>query len=158
MKDLKLVVSKFSEAKKEISLVRNSITLHQNKLEALENHSSRNNKSKRYTESEEREASESIESKVKDVISDKLGIDGDIERAHRVEGKTRQQHGNQVSEPERPPGSRTIVCRLRNWKRQEEILRKARREKPDGLFISEDLSPETLAKRVYQLCSSSEGS
>ena len=81
MKDLKLVVSKFSEAEKEISLVR-------------------------------------------------------------------QQHGNQVSEPEWPPGPRTIVCRLRNRKQKEEILRKARREKPDGLFISEDLSPETLAKRV----------
>ena len=99
-------------------------------------------------ESVERETWDPIESKVKDVISDKLGIDVDIERAHRVERKTRQQHGNQVNEPERPPGPRTIVCRLRNWKQKEEILRKARREKPFCLFISEDLSPETLAKRV----------
>ena len=30
---------------------------------------------------------------------------------------------------------------------KEDILRKARRVKPKGLFISEDLSPETLAKR-----------
>ena len=38
---LKSVVSKLFEAEKEISLIRNSITLHQNKLEALENHSRR---------------------------------------------------------------------------------------------------------------------
>ena len=70
-------------------------------------------------ESAERETWESIESKVKDVISDKLGIDADIELAHRVKRKPRQQHGNQVNkpeQPERPPGPRTIVCGLRNWK------------------------------------------
>ena len=55
-----------------------------------------------------------------------------------------------MREAERPPGPRTIICRLRNWK-QKEILRKARQEKPDGLFISEDLSPETLAKCVPQV-------
>ena len=55
-------------------------------------------------------------------------------------------HRNQVSEPEqleRRPGLRTIVCRLRKWKQIEEILRKAKREKPDGMFIGEGLSPET---------------
>ena len=95
MKDLKLVSSKFSEAEKEISLVRNSITLHQNKLEALENHSRRNNvRVNGIPESVERETWESIKSKVKDVINDKLGIAADIERAHCVERKTRQQFGN----------------------------------------------------------------
>ena len=64
---------------------------------------------------------------------------------------SRQQRGNHLSEPDRPPGPRTIVCRLRNWKQKEDILRKARREKPDGLFISEDLSPETLPKREPQV-------
>ena len=72
---------------------------------------------------------------MKDVISDKLG-------------NHTKEHANQLSQLERPPGPRTIVCRLRNWKQKEEILRKARREKPDGLFISEDLSPETLTKRL----------
>ena len=146
MQDLKPVFSKFAEAEKEINLVKNSITLRQNKLEALENHSRRNNiRVNGIPESVEKETWESIESKAKDVISDKRGIGADIERAHRVERKTRQRHGNQVSEPERPPGPRTIACRLRNWKQKEEILRKARREKPGGLFISEDLLPETLA-------------
>ena len=59
------------EAEKEISLVKHSITLHQNKLEALENHSKRNNiRVNGIPESVERETWESIESKVKDVISD----------------------------------------------------------------------------------------
>lgn len=50
-----------------------------------------------------------------------------------------------------PTGPRTIVCRIRDWKQKEEILRKARRVKPEGLFISEDVAPETLAKREPQL-------
>ena len=50
-----------------------------------------------------------------------------------------------------PTGPRTIVCRLRDWEQKEEILRKVRRVKPPGLFVSEDLAPETLAKREPQI-------
>ena len=46
---------------------------------------------------------------------------------------------------------RTIVCRLRDWKQKEGILRAARQTKPTGLFVSEDLAAETLDKRSRQL-------
>ena len=45
---------------------------------------------------------------------------------------------------------RTIVCRLRNWKERETILKCARRIKPDNIFVKEDLSPATLEKRESQ--------
>ena len=64
--------------------------------------------------------------------------------SERIQGNN--MHRSQMSELEqleRPPRLRTIVCRLRNWKQIEEILRKAKRETPDGMFISEGLSPET---------------
>ena len=99
VQDLKPFFPKLAEVEKEICLVKDSITLHQNKLEALENHSMRNNIRVNglngIHESAEGETWESIESKGKDVTSDKLGIDADIERTHPVERKPRQQHGNQ---------------------------------------------------------------
>ena len=53
VEDLKPFFPKLAEVEKEICLVKNSITLHQNKLEALENHSMRNNikseRTERYT-------------------------------------------------------------------------------------------------------------
>ena len=46
---------------------------------------------------------------------------------------------------------RTIVCRLKNWKQKEAVVRKARKEKPEGLFICEDLAVATLEKRAGQV-------
>ena len=46
---------------------------------------------------------------------------------------------------------RTIVCRLRDWKQREQVLRKARKEKPVGLHISEDIAFATLKKREAHL-------
>ena len=43
------------------------------------------------------------------------------------------------------------MCRLRDWKQREQFLRKARREKPTDLYISEDLSPVTLQKGEPQI-------
>ena len=43
---------------------------------------------------------------------------------------------------------RIIVCRLRDWKQKEGILRAARQTKPLGLFVSEDLAAETLDKQL----------
>ena len=36
------------------------------------------------------------------------------------------------------------MCRLSSWKQKEAVVRKARKEKPEGLFICEDLSQMTL--------------
>ena len=46
---------------------------------------------------------------------------------------------------------RTIVCRLRDWKQREQVLRKTRREKPTDLYISENLSPAISQKREPQI-------
>ena len=80
---------------------------------------------------------------VKAVIKDKLQIDMDIERAHRVERRKSSKRQN-TNQP------RTIVCRLRDWKHREAVVRKARKVKPEGLYVSEDLAPETLLKREAQ--------
>ena len=87
---------------------------------------------------------EVLEAKVKAVIKEKLQIDVDIERAHRVERRkpSKRQNTNQP---------RTIVCRLRVWKQREAVVRKARKVKPEGLYVSEDLAPETLLKREAQI-------
>ena len=67
-----------------------------------------------------------------------------IERAHRVGARPSAADGIN----RRP---RTIVCYLRVWKQKDEILRAARRIKPSGIFVSEDLANETMDKRKAQL-------
>ena len=147
--DLKPVETKLRDAEKDIEVVKHSITLHKNKMEYMENQSRRNNiRINGVPEALDGETWESAESKAKEAIRENLGIEADIERAHRVQRKPRQQSSNQPDEPAQPAGPRTIVCRIRDWKQKEEILRNARRMKPEGLFISEDLAPETL-ESVY---------
>lgn len=69
----------------------------------------------------------------------------DIEREHRVERKKKPEAAEKSGQP------RTIVCRLKNWKQKEAVVRKAMKEKPVGLFICEDLSVATLEKRANQV-------
>ena len=45
----------------------------------------------------------------------------------------------------------TIVCRLRDWKQREQDLRKARKAKPVGLHVSEEVAFSTLKKREAHL-------
>ena len=76
---------------------------------------------------------------VKQVLKDELNLDSapDIERAHRV-GKSSRRQASAQNSASRPL---TIVCRLRDWKERETILKCARRIKPDNIFVKEDLSP-----------------
>ena len=46
---------------------------------------------------------------------------------------------------------RMSVCKLRCWKQREAVLKKARKSKPSGLFISEDLALATLQRRAAQV-------
>ena len=69
-----------------------------------------------------------------------------IERAHSTGARSRPGAANGINR--RP---RSIVCRLRDWKQKDEILRAARRMKPPGMFLSEDLANETMEKRKAQL-------
>ncbi|CAH3034759.1 unnamed protein product, partial [Porites lobata] len=71
----------------------------------------------------------------------------DIERAHRVE---RRKSGG-INQHQADAKPRVIVCRLSSWKQKEAVVRKARKEKPEGLFICEDLSQATLEKRKPHL-------
>ena len=43
--------------------------------------------------------------------------------------------------------SRTIICRLENWKQKNPILKAARTVNPDGMFVNEDLAAEILQRR-----------
>ena len=63
-----------------------------------------------------------------------------IVRAHRV--------SRVASGPRRRP--RIIVCKLRDFKQKEQILKVTRRIKPVGLYVNEDLAKETLDKREEQ--------
>lgn len=64
-----------------------------------------------------------------------------------IEWKGKRNH-RQLKKSGQP---RTIVCRPKNWKQKEAGVRKARKEKPEGLFICEDLAVATLEKRANQV-------
>ena len=48
-------------------------------------------------------------------------------------------------------GPKTVICKLYDWKEKEIILRQARRLKPVGIYVNEDVAEETLKKRKDQL-------
>ena len=117
------------------------------KLEYLENQSRRNNIRVSGIPESPDETWEVAEAKVKQAIQEQLGVDVDIERAHRVERRNRDR-SSQDTQQRKP---RTIVCKLRCWKQREAVLKKARKSKPSGLFISEDLVLATLQRRAAQV-------
>ena len=89
----------------------------------------------------------SLKSKLVGAIKEKLIIEVDIERAHRVE---RRKSGG-INQHQADAKPRVIVCRLSSWKQKEAVVRKARKKKPEGLFICEDLSQAMLEKRKPHL-------
>ena len=133
------------KAQKEVQRLDAALSSQLLSMEYLENQSHRNNiRVNGIAESSTRESWDEAEAKVQKAVKAKLGIDLDIERAHRVERKVK---------PGQPPStkSRTIICKLRDWKQREEVLRKARKEKPTGIYIMEDLASATLKKREPQV-------
>lgn len=66
----------------------------------------------------------------------------EIECAHRT-GRPRRHDGT--------PKLRTVVCMFTSYKAKEAILKKARRIKPEGLKVFEDLAKGTMEKRSMQL-------
>ena len=108
-------------------------------MEYLENQSRRNNiRIDGIVEEEENESWDTTAEKVKQALTEKLNLadSPDIEHAHRV--------GRIVGGSRRRP--RTIVCRLRDWRQKDLIIRNARRLKPTGFFVNEDLPKETIEK------------
>ena len=133
------------KAQKEVQRSDAALSSQLLSMEYLENQSRRNNiRVNGIAESSTRESWDEAEAKVQKAVKAKLGIDLDIERAHRVERKVK---------PGQPPSTkpRTIICKLRDWKQREEVLRKAHKEKPTRIYIMEDLVSATLKKREPQV-------
>ena len=142
IKDLKPCSSRLHEVEEEIEKMCGSLDYHTDKIEYLENQSRRSNIRIDGIREEEAETWDNTETKVKEILKEKLNLDEepDIERAHRVGRRANATTGS-VRRP------RTIVCRLRDWKQKEQIIRSARRIKPPGISVDEDLAQETLDKR-----------
>ena len=141
--ELKQGKSKLYEIEADVDDINNSIDYHIDKLEYLENQSRRNNiRIDGIVEVEENESRNTTAEKVKQVLAEKLNLADclHIERAHRV--------GRIVGGSRRRP--RKIVCRLRDCRQKDLIIRNARRLKPTGLFVNEDLAKETMEKREEQ--------
>ena len=145
--DLGQMAAKLKDAEEEIGTLQTELRTQDSKLEYLENQSRRNNIRVSGIPESPNETWDVAETKVKQAIQEQLGIEVDIERAHRVERRNRDRN-SQDTQQGKP---RTIVCKLRCWKQREAVLKKARKSKPSGLFISEDLALATLQRRVGQV-------
>ena len=135
----------------ELDDIQYALNKHEDKMEYLENQSRRNNIRIDGIAEVGNETWLDTETKAKQILKEKLNLDcePEIERAHRVGLKPRTTAPNVADGLRTRP--RTIVCRLRDWKQKEGILRAARLTKPTGMFVSEDLAAETLDKRSKQL-------
>lgn len=142
---LDTMATKLEDAEGEIGSLQKTLDEQSSKMEYLENQSRRNNIRVSGIPESADETWEIVEEKVKKAIREKLDMEIDIERAHRVERKKKPERAKKSGQP------RTIVCRLKNWKQKEAVVRKARKEKPEGLFICEDLAVATLEKRASQV-------
>lgn len=141
VEELKPLRADFVKVKKQLDLLSKELDSHSLKLEYLENQSRRNNIRLNGIPESSKESWEDTEAKVKAAIKSKLNINVDIVRAHRVDARNSTKGRPNTNKP------RTIVCKIRDWKQREEVLRKARKEKPVGLHISEDIALATLLKR-----------
>ena len=144
---LKIEAPKLVGAEKDIVEIKNTVELQGNKIEYQENQSRRTNIRVFGIPESAGETWEMAETKVKDAIKERFNIEVDIELTHRVE---RRKTGG-INQHQADAKPRVIVCRLNSWKQIEAVVRKARKEKPEGLFICEDLSQATLGKRKPHL-------
>ena len=138
---LKPKVDQLHEVEQEIDNIQVSIDDQRGKLTYLENQSRRNNLRIDGIPEEEGETWETSEQKVKEAIKNKLRlqIDVNIERTHRV--------GKRLSNRGRSDKPRTIVCRLRDWKQKEPILKVSTTVKTRGIFVNEDFAYATIQRR-----------
>lgn len=117
-----------------------------NKTTYLENQSRRNNIRVIGIQEKAHETWEESEAVVKSALVEKLNLPFQprIERAHRT-GKFTNHDGTPRN------GPRPIICRLYDWKEKEIIIKEARKKKPEGLFVNEDVAEATLEKRRSQI-------
>ena len=97
MEELKPVQAELIKTNKEIERLNSNLSSQSLSLEYMENQSRRNNIRVNGILESSREAREEAEEKVKDAVKTKLGININIERAHRVERKHRQGKESNVN-------------------------------------------------------------
>lgn len=126
----------------QLNDTKNLMNKCQEKNTYLENQSRRNNIRVYGVEEKPRETWEETEAALKSILIEKLQLPSEprIERARRT-GKPTKPDGSPRQ------GPRPIICRLYDWKEKESILKQARRMKPSGLYIHEDVAEATLEKR-----------
>lgn len=146
--DLKEAADSIDEMEEELDDIQTGLHKQEEKLVYLENQSRRNNVRIDGIPEQHNETWLNTETKVKEVLQEKLNpsFEPMIERAHRTGARPRSGAADDINT--RP---RTIVCRLRDWRQKDDILRAARRIKPSGIFVNEDLANETIEKRKRQV-------
>ena len=84
----------------------------------------------------------SMRTKIQNIITDKLGIESDVEidRCHRI-GPCKTKTDQDQDRP------RTVVCRINRFKDKQHILNNAKKLKNTGIFIYEDFSNDTMELR-----------
>ncbi|MCP4483312.1 MAG: hypothetical protein GY823_01945 [Flavobacteriaceae bacterium] len=160
---LQFTQNKFDESEKKVAAIEQKVKKQSENLFDLNDHADSSDEQLEYLENQSRrsnirivgvpeQAAESwddTETKVKEVIKEKLGLseEFEIDRCHRVGRNSNRQKrdGRQDDEP------RPIVAKLVRWKDKERILKKAREVKPDGIKFLTDLSKRTLAKRQEKI-------
>ena len=108
----------------------------QNKQNEIEDRARRNNIRVDGLAEEDGETWEDSKNKVSTFVKEKMGLDIDIQRAHRV--------GRSDDENDRP---RTIVAYLLKYTDKERLLRNGKVLKGTGVYINEDYCKETMLKR-----------
>lgn len=143
-KDLYDHAVKIKSIEDNVSKIEATMKKHIEKTVYLENQSRRNNLRFEGLLEDDNETWDKTEEKVKNALVEKLDFVSvpKIERAHRT-GRPRRHDG--TSKP------RTVVVKFTCYKEKEAILKKARRIRPEGLNIFEDLAEETMEKRRAQL-------
>lgn len=146
--DLKEAADARDEMEEELDDIQTGLHKQEEKLVYLENQSRRNNVRIDGIPEQHNETWLNTETKVKEVLQEKLNLSFEpmIERAHRTGARPRSDAADGINT--RP---RTIVCRLRDWRQKDDILRAARRIKPSSIFVNEDLANETIEKRKRQV-------
>lgn len=126
----------------EIQNLNTAIQNHQPKLTYLENQSRRDNLRIEGLPEDPQETWEMTEGKVAKVLKESLKLDftPSIVRAHRTGSRTNSQ-GEKRNKP------RTVVCKFHDWKQKECILKTAKKIKPKGIYVNEDLAEDTIRRR-----------
>lgn len=163
--DLKPITDELITVQQDIESAFGSIDANITKMEYLENQSRRNNIRIVGLPEGENEDWDATEVKVREMLTEKLAITApiEIERAHRIGRKSairgnRSAHvkdGDTRDSAQATNGTqskpRTVICKMKDWKQKESIVKTARRMKPTGILIFDDISSETRRKQKEQL-------